>query len=173
MTVYNQLFVIPTEETKDYLSAVFAGSPLDLDLSSFRVEIITTLDDVVADPNNIYSAIPSSLKVWYDTYLMKSSLILSLVSEDLDARAYELAEQGILREFYDFYNPHLTIVPYMPALSRHYKRFVIQSANALIGKEDLVLKFGSEYVSQTALDAPLDYEFNQAMWQERQQRHNM
>lgn len=174
MTIFNQLFVIPTDATLSYLSSVLSGASMELDLSEFKVEIITTEDDVIALPERVYSAKASSLKVWYDSYLMKSSLILSLISNDLEMRALELNQLGVLRSWYNYYNPYMTIIPSMPGLSKHHRRFVLSAANALVsGAEDYSLEFSNEYVAHTALEAPINADYNMAMWEERQSRQNM
>lgn len=167
--VYNQLIVIPTPETMEYLSSVMAGSPLDLDLRMFKVEVMLTQDEMEPEPDRIYQAKATSLKIWYDSFIGASSLILSMVSPDLERRCVELHEQGVLREFYNYYNPHMKIVPYMPALSHHYKTFVNAVANALCSNER-PLEFTSEFVTQISLIAPPDFEYNQAMLSERQNR---
>jgi hypothetical protein len=69
MTVYNRLFVTPLPQTLDYISKMTEHSPVHIDLNSLRVEIISTLDDVVALPQRVYAAEPSSLTPWYDTAL--------------------------------------------------------------------------------------------------------
>ncbi len=169
--IFHQLNVLPTEETLDYLSAVMSGAPLDLDLQAYKLEVITTLDPVIACPENIYTAKALHVKVWYDAYLERSSLILSLLSSDLQKRCMQLNELGVVREFRDYYNPHLTLRPDMPPLSRHYRTFVVQTADALVGGQDL--EFTGEYVTQVDLLAPPDNEYNLAMIAERGNRRDI
>lgn len=166
--IFHQLNVLPTDETLDYLSSVMSGCPMDLDLQSYKVEIITTLDALTACPNNVYEASALHVKVWYDAFLERSSLILSLLSSDLQKRCMQLNEQGVAREFHNYYNPHLTIRPDMPPLSRHYRTFISQTADALVGGQPLT--FTGEYITQVELHAPTDYEYHQAMIAERSNR---
>jgi hypothetical protein len=169
--IYNQLWVLPTQETLNYLSSLMQGASLDIDLNSFKVEIITTLDDgFVVCPDNMYSATGLSLKTWYDGYLQDSSLILSLHSDDLMARALELNQQGIVREGGDFYNPHLVVRQHMPSLNVTYRRFVNSMANVLCS--DVKLWFGCEHAITVDLPALPDHEYNMAMSAERHTRRN-
>ena len=160
--IFNQLNVLPTQETLEYLSSVMSGSPIDLDLSAYRVEVITTLDAVVPEPDRVYNASALSVRVWYDAYLQRSSLILSMHSPDLQQRGIELNQQGVVREFHNYYNPHLTLKPGYPPLSRNYKNFVVQTANALCAN-DRPLQFTGEWVANIELHAPPDFEYNEAM----------
>jgi len=167
--IFNQLNTLPTEETMHYLSSVMAGAPLDIDLTSFKVEVITTKDALEYHPDRVYQAEATSVKVWYDAALGTSSLIISLNSPDLQRRGLELAEEGVLREFFDFYNPYLRVRPNMPALSKHYRTFIYGLANALCSNQR-PLEFTSEYVTQVDLINPVDYDYNMAMIAERGHR---
>jgi hypothetical protein len=170
--ILNQINVLPTQATLDYLSSVMADSPLDLDLSSFKVEIITTQDAVIAQPENLYQALPTSVRVWYDTYTQRSSLIISLVSSDLQRRGLQLAQEGVLREWYDQYNPHLIIKEGMPPLSRHYRSFIHSLANILGSGNVPPLEFTNEHVIQIETEAPINAAYHEAMAQERLNRRN-
>ncbi len=167
--IFNQLNLLPTQETLDYLSSIMSGSPIDLDLSAYKVELMTSLEPIAPMPERIYDATAYSVKVWYDAYLQRSSLILSLVSSDLQRRAMELNEQGVVREFHNYYNPHLVLKPDYPPLSRNFKNFVTQTANVLCANER-PLQFTSEWVAQIELLAPPDFEYNEAMAAERDVR---
>lgn len=169
--IYNQLFVRPTQNTLDYLSSAMSGSPLDLDLEAYRVEIITSLDAIEAYPDVVYDASAISVKVWYDTYLQRSSLILSMESSDLQKRCLDLNKHEVVRAFSDYYNPHLTLKPNMPALSRNYRTFILQTANVLCSS-DQPLQFTGEYVTQADLLSPPDAAYNEAMIAERSVRRN-
>lgn len=166
---YNQLRVLPTPETREYLSNLMSGSPIDIDLDSFSVELMTTEDFAKPAPDNVYRATSLSLKVWYDTYLQRSSLILSLSSPDLVVRCMELHKQGIAREFFNHYYPYMVIKEAMPALSRNYKTFILSTANALCSNERL-LEFSSEYVSRVALTHIPNYEYQMAQLSEQANR---
>lgn len=168
--IYNRLSVVPTAETAEYLSNVMAGSPLDIDISAYTVELITTQDDVIAKPNNVYQATSLSLKSWYDTYLQRSSLILSLASPSMVERCMELHKEGVVREFFDHFYPYLIIRPGMPALSRNYKSFVLSTANALCGTNDRPLEFTGEFVEQVELHSIPNYEYQMAQIHEQAHR---
>lgn len=166
--IYEQLFVLPTDDTLNYLSSVLHNSSVELDLSEFKIEVITTRDSVVAHPERLYTARASSLEVFYDNNLGQSSLILSLISNDLEQRALELNAAGITREWYNYYNPHIVIIPRCPPLSERFKRFKLGAANAFINNHtDFEMTFGLEYVTTHQISAPIRYEYNTAMYEER------
>lgn len=160
MTVYNRLFVTPTEETADYFASVMSGCPIDLDLSLFRVELITTEDALEIDPSRVYEAQAVSVNVFYDAYLQRSSLICTMVSQEMQERARELKAEGVTRAqgFPEFFIPHFTVRPDMPPLSNHIRRWRVSIANALCQAER-PLFWGGEYVeTETLLAVPnLDY----------------
>ncbi len=168
--IYNQMFVVPTPETLEYLSQALSGSSVDLNLQALYVEIMTTLDPMVANPDNVYEAHVSSVKVWYDAYLQRSSLIVSLTSKDLVMRVTQLHEEQVVREFFDAYVPYMTLRPDMPALSNHYRTFVRQAADTLHNGGPLY--FGNEFVTQSDLLAPLDADYKRAMIAEIQKRNH-
>lgn len=169
--IYNQINALLTDDTMAWISSVLSDSPMDLDLTQYRVEIITTLDAVKAEPDNVYQAHCLNARVWYDAYLQRSSLILSLESSDLQKRALEFAELGVVREFTDYYNPHLVLRPGMPPPSRRYRTFVHNVAN-IFCSNDRPLEITHEYVTQVDLAAPLNFEYNKAMYEERATRRN-
>lgn len=167
--IFNQLNVKPTDETAEYLSNLMSGSPLDLDISSYSVELITTLDELTAVPDNVYQARCLNLRVWYDTYLQRSSLILSLASPDMVERCMALHKEGAARAFYDHYYPYLVLRANMPALSRNYRTFIHTTANSLCGNERL-LEFTGEYIEQVDLHSPPNYEYQMAQVHEQVNR---
>jgi hypothetical protein len=159
--LFNQLFAIPTEDTLSYLHSVFSASPIDIDISSFKVELITSLDEIVPEPDRVYQAQVTEAKVWYDSGLQMSSFLLSLHSPDLLTRALELAQQGVAREFYDAYMPHMTVIQGMPPLSSNYRRFVLSIAN-LFGSNPTPLEFTNEFVVATDLQVPPNADYYDA-----------
>jgi hypothetical protein len=167
--IFNQLNVKPTDDTLEYLSNVMSGSPLDLDIASYSVEVITTQDELVAKPDNVYQARCLNLRVWYDAYLQRSSLILSLASPDLVERCMELHKEDVVRAFYNHYYPYLTIRANMPALSRNFRTFVHTTANILCGNERM-LEFTGEYIEQVNLHSPPNYEYQMAQLNEQATR---
>lgn len=168
----NRLYVTPTEETMGYLSAVMAGAPIDLDLSSFKVEIIATEDALEIDPDRVYVAQAINVNVFYDSYLQRSSLIATLVSGDLQDRARELNREGVVRAFYDWYVPYLAIKRNAPPLSRHFRSFKTTLANALCQSER-PLSFTGEMVEREDVMAFPDFDYINAMAAELQLRHNV
>src|ERR1700737_3705622 len=159
--IYSQLNVRPTVETLTYLSEAMSGAPIDIDLSSFKVEVITTRDEVIPCPDNMYNATAINLKVWYDAYLQRSSLILSLESSDLQKRYLQLTQQGVVREWYSYYNPHLTLCKNAPE-SHRGRTFIYQTANVLCTAER-PLQFTGEYLVNVDRPPPLDSENNEVM----------
>jgi hypothetical protein len=167
--IFNQLNVLPTDDTLEYLSSVMSGSPIELDLSKYKVEVITTLDALEANPDNIYNATAADVRVWYDSHVERTSLIMTLESSDLQKRALELNQQGVIRQWFDIYTPHLVLRPNMVPMSVHYRRFVRQMANAFCSNTR-ALQFTSEYITQVDLNAPINYDFNKAMMEQNQFR---
>lgn len=167
----NRLYVVPTDETASYLSAVMAGAPLDIDMTQFKVEIIATEDALEIDPEKVYSAQTVNVNVFYDSYLQRSSLIATMVSGDLQERAKELNREGVARAFYDWYIPYMAIKRGMPPLSRHFRTWKVSIANALCQNER-PLHFTGEHVEQEDLMSYPDFDYIQAMAAELQLRHN-
>lgn len=169
---YNRLFVKPTEQTMGYLSAVMSGSPIDLDITDFKVEIITTEDALEIDPTRVYVAQAINVNVFYDTHLQRSNLICTLVSEDLQARSKELAAEGVERALYDWYIPYMVVKRGAPPLSRHFRSWKVSLANALCQSER-PLSFTGEYVEVDDLTGYPDYDYIVAMASELQLRHGV
>lgn len=169
MTDYNRLFVRPTDETLSYFSAVMSGCPIDIDLSTFRVEIITTLDSLEIDPERVYSSHAINVNIYYDAYLQRSSMICTLFSQDLQDRCIELNQEGVARpaDFPQFFIPHFTIRPDMPPLSRNIRTWRVSMANALCQSER-VLEWTGEYVEVTPLLAVPDLNYLEVMANEYQ-----
>jgi len=142
---------------------------MDLDLESFRVEIITTEDGLEIDPERVYESQALNVNVFYDSYLQRSSLICTLVSEEMQARAIELCQEGVARAegFPPFFIPHFTIRQDMPPLSMHVRRWRATIANALCQK-DRPLFWTGEYVEQDTLLAVPNMDYLTAMADELQ-----
>lgn len=171
MTVYNRLFVVPDDATRTYLSSLMSGCPIDLDVEAFRLEIITTEDALEIDPSRVYESQAVNVSIFYDSYLQRSSLICTLVSPDLMARAMELNAEGVARAegFPDFFIPHFTIRPDMPALSQHIRTWRVSIANALCQSER-PLYWTGEYVEQETLLAVPNLDYQLAMAEDLQLR---
>ncbi len=168
--IFNQLAVRPTDDTMQYLSSLMAGSPLDIDIESFEVIVMISEDPIMPDPERVYEAATIHIRPWYDGYLQRSNLLLSLRSPQLQQRCIELNEEGVLRAFFNAYNPYMVVRKDMPALSRHFKTFILQMGNAL-GSNERVLQFTDEYVRQVDYLAPPNAEYESAMMEERATIH--
>lgn len=171
MTTYNRLFVVPTDETMSYLSSVLSGSAVDLDLQALRVEIISTEDGLEIDPARVYEAQAINVNVFYDSYYQQSSVIATLVSADLQARAKELNLEGAVRAGFPGYIPYMAIKRQMPALSRHYRTWRVTLANALCADERPMF-FTGEHVETESLDMLPDQDYLEAMARDLQIRYN-
>lgn len=169
--IYNQLLVLPTPDTLTYLSNLMSGSALDFDLSKYYVELMLSEDQMTAQPDRIYSALTLNVRVWYDPHTQLSSLILTLDSAEMAQRCIELHEKGVVRSFYNYFNPHIMMKQGMPPLSHHYKTAILQIKNAL-GSNSRPLYFGREFLTQIDLQSPPQYEYNEAMAAERGFRRN-
>lgn len=167
----NRLYVVPTDETLSYLSAVMSGAPLDIDISEFKVEITSTKGELEIDPSRVYSAQAINVNVFYDSYLQQSNLIATLVSSDLQNRAKELNREGVVRAFYDWYVPYMAIKRGVPPMSRHFRTWKVSLANALCQNER-PLNFTGEHVETVDLLAYPDFDYVQAMAADLQLRHN-
>lgn len=170
MAQYNRLYVTPTERTLSYLGAVMSGSPVDLELGDLKVEIITTEDSLNIDPSRVYTAQSINVNVFYDTYLQRSNLMCTLLSPELQERAMELNAEGVVRSFYDWYIPYMTVKRGMPPLSRHVQHWRVSLANALCQNER-PLTFSDEHVVVEEILAYPDYDYIMAMAAELQLRH--
>lgn len=169
--IFNQLRVIPDEDTLAYLAQLISGLALDINMDAWHVDVITTLDAVTADPNARYLAYATSMNSYYDAHMQWSSLILSLQSEDLHRRAIELNEQGVVREFFNYYNPHMVIVSGMPPLRRR-RRGNVKALKDAVCYTDHRLVFVTEHVSSVNLHAPPNQQYHEAMINERFARRN-
>lgn len=174
MPVYNRLFVVPDDATRTYFSSLMAGCPIDLDTEQFRLEIITTEDALEIEPERVYESQAVNVNVFYDSYIQRSSLICTLVSPDLQARALELNREGVARaeNFPEFFIPHFTIRPDMPAMSAHIRTWRVSIANALCQSERPLFWTG-EHVAQETLLAVPDMDYQMAMVEDLQLRRRV
>lgn len=174
MTVYNRLFVVPDEATKAYFTSLMSECPIDLDIDQFRVEITTTEDALEIDPSRVYASQAVNVNIFYDSYIQRSSMICTLVSSDLQQRAIELNQEGVLRAegFPEFFVPHFTIRPDMPPLSQHIRTWRVAMANALC-QTDRPLCWTGEYVEQETLLAVPNMDYQMAMIEDLQLRRGV
>jgi hypothetical protein len=166
----NRLYVTPTPDTLSYLSSLFSGAPVDLDMSSFKVEIVATEDELEIDPSRVYTGHAFNVNTYYDPALQTSSLMCAMTSADLQARARELNSEGVVRAFYDWYIPYFAIKRNV-VNSETYRRWRLSIANALCQNER-PLSWTGEYVVTEEVTAYPDIEFVNAMAADLQLRHN-
>src|SRR6478736_3099875 len=127
----NRLYVVPTDETLSYLSSLFSGSPIDLNLDSIKIEIMCTQDAMEIDPQRVYTVQAFNVNLFYDSHRQASDLMCALVSADLQERVLEFNKEGVAREFYDWYLPYFAIKRNFPPLSRVNRSWRLSIANAL------------------------------------------
>ncbi len=75
----NKLFVLPTQETRDYLRMVLSDIPIVINYDALAVEIGSSMQSIVPDSTRIYRAFPGTLGIWYETAVGHSWIILPLV----------------------------------------------------------------------------------------------
>lgn len=157
----NQLCVLPTPETRDYFSAILSASPLDIDIDSFHVEIMTTGGALETYPGIVYKAYAGTLSRWYDANKQESSLILPLVSEDMQTRFEQLKANGTLPYWFPRLHPHLVLIPNVPASHLHTRGFVMSISTTLATNEE-PLTFTNEFAITIDQKAPVNYDYNVA-----------
>ncbi len=144
--IVNELAVVPDADTLAYLSTLMTGAPLDIGLSEMYVVLAQSQDTIVPDPNTVFLARAGSLGVWFDGATHESSLILPLESPALEARAAEVRAYHKPAFYADAYIPFMVVVPGLPPLSRHYRRFRNSLSDALwANRQELV--FEREFVT--------------------------
>ena len=144
--IVNELAVLPDQGTIDYLSTILSGAPMEIDLQNMYVVVAQSVAEIKPDPNTVFLAKAGSLDVWYDSAAGESSLILPLWSPALDARASEVRDEAKPAFYGGLYVPHLIVIPQMPPLSRHYRRFVRSLSDTLFANR-VPLVFEREFVT--------------------------
>lgn len=142
----NQLLVLPTPDTLDYLGKVFSACPFNLDLSKSFVELNSSASPMVPDTSRIYSARAGTMQVFYDQSTQQSSLLLPLVSTTLTERAHELRETTPSAFYGTHYFPFMVVLRGMPPLARTYRSFIASVSNTLATDPNQVLMFDAELV---------------------------
>jgi hypothetical protein len=140
----HQLVVLPTEDTLDYLSQVFSGSPIDLDLKTFHVELNSSVHHMDPKPDNIYKANAGTLKRYYDSATGETSLILPLDSPQLTERCRELRVSAPSAFYGNYYFPFLVIKRNMPLLKPHRRGLVNISWADTLAANHYPLMFDAE-----------------------------
>lgn len=160
----HQLVVIPTPETREYLSQVFDASPIDLDLNSMYVEINTSAEPMTAEPERLYTAYAQTLDRFYDSSTGETSLLLPLVSEPLLERCREVRQTAPSAFYGANYFPYMVVKRHMPTMKRH-RRGLVMSWSEILYSHQQPLFFDAEIVIPKEYDyAPdMDYYVTQQM----------
>ena len=146
----NRTVVLPTDETRDYLASVLSGSPVDINLDSFHIVLLDTMDPVVLNSKAVYTVEATAFKQWYNEATQQGALILSLQSADLQARYEELTASHKDR-WYTEYSPYMVVVPYANPDRLHQRRFIGSIANALCSMNNAT-KLQFSFETQFALE---------------------
>lgn len=146
--IVNQLLVLPSDDTLDYLTRVFSGCPFDLDLTKCYVEVNSSQHAMEPDPGRLYKAKAGTMKEYFDSASQSSWLLLPLDCPALSQRAMEVRlEQGAPSAFYgDHYFPHMVVKAHMPPRYQSLRAFVNSVSNTLATTEDHPLLFEGEFV---------------------------
>lgn len=144
--IVHQLIVLPTPDTLEYLSQVFSGSPIDLDLQSMHVEVNSSVHEMEADPTRIYKANAGTLKQYYDISTGETSLLLPLDSYQLMDRCRELRLDAPSTFYGHYYFPFLIIKRNMPPLKPHRRGLVNISWADTLAANHYPLMFDAEIV---------------------------
>lgn len=155
----NQLLVLPTPETIEYLSKVFGACPFAVDLSKAFVEVNSSQTQMVPDTSRVYKATAGTMQVFYDQSTEQSSLQLPLVSEPLFDRCEELRQEAPSAFYGEHYFPHLVLVRGMPPLARSYRSFIASVATTLATDPNQCLLFDAELVVSTDFHAAPDMDY--------------
>ena len=155
----NQLLVIPTPETIEYLSKVFSACPFPLNLRDAFVEVNSSQTPMVPDTDRIYKATAGTMRVFYDQSTEQSSLLLPLVSEPLFDRCEELRQEAPSAFYGEYYFPHLVLVRGMPPLARSYRGFISSVATTLATDPNQCLLFDAELVVSRDFHAAPDMDY--------------
>jgi hypothetical protein len=154
----NQLVVLPTEETLEYLGQVFDASPIELDLKAMYVEINSSEEVMEADTTRSYTAYAKTLDRYYDSSTGETSLLLPLVSEALVDRARELRLKAPSAFYQNYYFPFLVIKRNLPPLRRAYRGLVTNWSDTLYSHQQ-PLFFDAEIVIPKEYDQVPDMDF--------------
>jgi len=88
-----KLFVLPTDQTKEYLHKIFSELPIVIDYERLCVEIGSSLEDITPDLTRIYRALPGSIGIWYETATGRPSILLPLIpSPEMCQRREEVGD---------------------------------------------------------------------------------
>jgi hypothetical protein len=145
--LFNEVRVLPTPETVDYLSMLFSASPLPLHLQEWSVILNQSETAMDTDPERVYEAKVETINVWYDFLEGQDALIMVLKSQDLVERALEL-RQYAPNPFYRSYYPYLVMLKPMPQIKRNYRAMINSWGDTLV-RDQTPLLFDAELQVQT------------------------
>lgn len=74
-----KLFILPTQETKEYLHKLLRDIPITVDYDALAVEVGSSPTPIQADLDRVYRALPGQLGIWYETAVGHSWIILPLI----------------------------------------------------------------------------------------------
>lgn len=141
--LFNEVRVIPTQETVDYLSMLMSGSSLPMDPMSWSVVLNQSNYSMEVDTDRIYEAKAETLNVWYDDLTGQAALLMVLKSQDLVERAMELREQAP-NPLHASYYPNIVMLRPMPQLKRRYKALINSWGDTLV-RDQTPLIFEMEF----------------------------
>jgi hypothetical protein len=149
----NELLVIPTQETLEYLAQTMSACPFDMDLTKAHVTLNMSQSPMEPDSDRLYKATAGSLGIWYDQSTGYSSLILPLVSESMNARVAELRADAPCPFYGDHWFAFMVLVADFPPSSRRYSRFINSVSDSLAMAQNAPLFFDAELVRTTEVHA--------------------
>jgi 2'-5' RNA ligase len=108
----------------------------------------TELKGVQPNESAQYSARITGAELWFDVYLRKTDLILTLESEDLTRRRQELLEHTRIQPIYgDNYKPHVTISYNVTNQKRRNKGIINSFIDAILSNyKNWEFKLSGEYL---------------------------
>jgi hypothetical protein len=149
----NELLVIPTQETLEYLATTMSGCPFDLDLTKTFVTLNISQQEMTPEPERVYKATAGSLGVWYDQSTGYSSLILPLLSESMLERVAEVRAESPSAFYGDHWFAFMVLVPDFPPQSRRHVGFTNSVSDTLATAQNAPLFFDAELVRTTDVHA--------------------
>jgi len=149
----NELLVIPSQETLEYLATTMSACPFDLNLTKTFVTLNLSQAEMTPDPDRVYKATAGSLGVWYDQSTGYSSLILPLLSESMIERVAEVRADAPSAFYGDHWFAFMVLVPDFPPLSRRFTGFLNSVSDSLAMAQNAPLFFDAELVRTTEVHA--------------------
>lgn len=146
-------FVLPTLETQEYMSTLFQGAPMFIDVNSFGVELGSSRSPFLQDQLRTYRALPGLMNKWYDPSASRSYWILPLIpSPEMAARAEQVGDAWG-RQFVPF-----IVITEVQNLVRRNVAFMNSIASGLVSSRP-ILTFHNEFVVEDASVMPRQQAF--------------